>query len=74
MSSKVLYKAIDYLRLSKDDNEKSESNSIANQRLLINGEYNVKYAPYGYLLSGDRKRPYDVDPETAPIVQEIFEL
>ena len=35
MSSKVLYKAIDYLRLSKDDNEKSESNSIANQRLLI---------------------------------------
>ena len=38
MSSKVLYKAIDYLRLSKDDNEKSESNSIANQRLLINGE------------------------------------
>lgn len=39
-----------------------------------NGEYNVKYAPYGYLLSGDKKRPYDVDPETAPIVREIFEL
>lgn len=35
MSTKALYKAIDYLRLSKDDNDKSESNSIGNQRQLI---------------------------------------
>ncbi len=36
MSSKVLYKAIAYLRLSKDDGDESESNSIKNQRTLIN--------------------------------------
>ncbi len=35
MSPKVLYKAIDYLRLSKDDGDEAESNSIKNQRTLI---------------------------------------
>ncbi len=39
-----------------------------------NGEFNVKYAPYGYLLSGDKKHPYVIDEETAPIVQEIYDL
>ena len=39
-----------------------------------NGEFNVKYAPYGYLLSGDKKQPYEIDPETAPIVREIYQL
>lgn len=39
-----------------------------------NGEFNVKYAPYGYLLTGDKKQPYEIDPETAPIVREIYQL
>ncbi len=39
-----------------------------------NGEFNVKYAPYGYLLSGDKRHPYVIDEETAPIVREIFDL
>lgn len=39
-----------------------------------NGEFNVKYAPYGYLISGDKKSPYKVDPEAAPVIREIFDL
>ena len=39
-----------------------------------NGEYNVKYAPYGYRISGDKARPYAIDPEPARIVREIFSL
>ena len=39
-----------------------------------NGEFNVKYAPYGYLLSGDKKHPYVINPETADVVREIFNL
>ena len=35
MSLKVLYKAIAYLRLSKEDGDEAESNSIRNQRILI---------------------------------------
>ena len=39
MSLKVLYKAIAYLRLSKEDGDEAESNSIRNQRILIE-DYN----------------------------------
>lgn len=35
MSLKILYKAIAYLRLSKEDGDEAESNSIRNQRILI---------------------------------------
>lgn len=35
MSTKALYKAIAYLRLSKEDGDEAESNSIKNQRILV---------------------------------------
>ena len=31
----IIYNAVDYLRLSKEDGDKAESDSIANQRDLI---------------------------------------
>ena len=37
MSLKVLYKAIAYLRLSKEDGDEAESNSIRNQELICKG-------------------------------------
>lgn len=38
------------------------------------GEFNVKNAPFGYKLSGNKKRPYLIDEPAASIVREIFEL
>ena len=38
------------------------------------GEFNVKSAPFGYKLSGDKKHPYLIDEPAASIVREIFEL
>ena len=38
------------------------------------GELNVKNAPFGYKLSGNKKRPYLIDEPAASIVREIFEL
>ena len=38
------------------------------------GEINVKNAPFGYKLSGNKKRPYLIDEPAASIVREIFEL
>lgn len=38
------------------------------------GEFNVKNAPFGYKLSGDKKKPYLIDEPAAAIVREIFEL
>lgn len=38
------------------------------------GEFNVKNAPFGYKLSGNKKRPYLIDESAASIVREIFEL
>ncbi len=38
------------------------------------GEFNVKNAPFGYKLSGNKKKPYLVDEPAAKIVREIFEL
>ena len=38
------------------------------------GEFNVKSAPFGYQLSGDKKRPYLIDEPAASIVREIFAL
>lgn len=38
------------------------------------GEFNVKNAPLGYKLSGNKKRPYLIDEPAASIVREIFEL
>lgn len=38
------------------------------------GEFNVKNAPFGYKLSGDKKKPYLIDEPAAEIVREIFSL
>lgn len=38
------------------------------------GEFNVKNSPFGYKLSGNKKRPYLIDEPAASIVREIFEL
>lgn len=38
------------------------------------GEFNVKKAPFGYKLSGDKKHPYIIDEPAAEIVREIFAL
>ena len=37
MSLKVLYKAIAYLRLSKEDGDEAESNSIRNHDVMYRG-------------------------------------
>jgi len=38
------------------------------------GEFNVKNAPFGYKLSGDKNKPYLIDEPAAKIVREIFAL
>ncbi len=38
------------------------------------GEFNVKNAPFGYKLSGDKTKPYLIDEPAASIVREIFAL
>lgn len=38
------------------------------------GEFNVKNAPFGYKLSGDKKAPYVIDEPAAAIVREIYAL
>lgn len=38
------------------------------------GKYRSGYAPYGYLIGENEKRLPVVNPETAPIVKEIFEM
>lgn len=37
------------------------------------GEYIGAWAPYGYMKSADDPHRFEIDPDTAPIVREIFE-
>ena len=38
------------------------------------GKYNCAIPPYGYLKADDEKHTPVIDPETAPVVQRIFEM
>lgn len=38
------------------------------------GQFIGSFAPYGYMIDPDDKHHLIVDPETAPVVQQIFEL
>lgn len=39
-----------------------------------NGEFVGSFAPYGYAIDPDNKNHLIIDPETAPIVREIFKM
>lgn len=54
---------------AKDISQKSGSALATKQR---NGEFIGAFAPYGYLKSPEDKHKLIIDPETAPIVREIF--
>lgn len=54
---------------AKDISQKSGSALIAKQK---NGEFLGTYAAYGYQKDPENKTAIMVDPETAPIVQDIF--
>lgn len=47
--------------------------SSALQTKMERGDYIGNYAPYGYRRDPDNKNHLLIDPETAPIVQQIFE-
>lgn len=55
---------------AKDISQKSGSALIAKQK---NGEFLGTYAAYGYQKDPENKAAIMVDPETAPIVQDIFQ-
>lgn len=46
----------------------------ANQSLQQQGKYTGSKAPYGYLLDPEDKHHLIIDPETAPVVKEMFEM
>lgn len=55
---------------AKDISQKSGSALATKQR---NGEFIGAFPPYGYLKSPEDKHKLVIDPETAPIVRQIFE-
>lgn len=56
---------------AKDISRKSSSALKAKR---LKGEYIGKYAPYGYLRDPENKNHLIIDPDTAPIVTEIFQM
>lgn len=48
--------------------------STALKAKRIRGDYIGNYAPYGYLKAPDNHNRLIIDPETAPVVVEIFEM
>lgn len=73
-SNKDLYVSLKNLMNEAYAKDKSMRICSAFEAKKRAGEFNVKSAPFGYKLSGDKKHPYLIDEPAASIVREIFEL
>lgn len=73
-SNKDLYVSLKNLMNEAYAKDKSMRICSAFEVKKREGEFNVKNAPFGYKLSGNKKRPYLIDEPAASIVREIFEL
>lgn len=67
----VVFKNYIYDTYSRDTSKKIRATRL---KLAKEGSFASRYAPYGYLKSKDDKHKLVINPDTAPVVREIFEL